>query len=106
MARGWVEQLPSLTIRRGRYSYRFDLYLSPTRHSKGRLSKWLSTEGHAPEGSQQGLDLPRKDVGNCKPDYPSYTSAMTTRQGCGAVRTAAQARRATVLSSWRRRLNR
>src|SRR4051794_2758923 len=49
-------QLPtSLTIRRGRYSYGFDLYLSPTRHSKGRLSKWLSTEGHAPEGSRKAL---------------------------------------------------
>src|SRR3954447_7771560 len=60
-------QLPtSLTSRRCRYSYGFDLCLSPIRHSKRRLSKWLSTEGHAPEGSQQSLNRPGKDVGNCK----------------------------------------
>jgi hypothetical protein len=35
-----------------------------------------------------------------------YASAVMSRQGCGAVRVAAQARRSTMPSSWRRRSKR
>jgi hypothetical protein len=40
--------------------------LSPKGHSEWTASKRLSAEGRLLEGSRQGIDPARKDVGNCK----------------------------------------
>src|SRR3954469_26045634 len=63
----WGLQLPtSSTSRRGGYSYGFDLRLDPIRLDHVGALKWLSTEEHDLEDSQQTIDPTRKDVGNCK----------------------------------------
>src|SRR3954468_23111645 len=70
-------QLPtSSTSRRGGYSYGFDLRLDPIRLDHAGALKWLSTEEHDLEDSQQAVDPTEKNVGNCK-----RQATVTTRGG-------------------------
>jgi MYXO-CTERM domain-containing protein len=69
-------QLPtSSTGRRGGYSYGFDLRLDPIRLGYVGALKRLSTEERDREGSQQTIDWPGKDVGNCK-DFLSMPALL------------------------------
>src|SRR5215213_1628630 len=75
-------QLPtSSTSRRGGYSCGFDLRLDPIRLAHVGALKWLSTEEHDLEDSQQTIDPTRKDVGNCK-----MVSAAKTRRAAAPAR--------------------
>src|SRR4051812_23174978 len=87
-------QLPtSSTSRRDGYSCGFDLCLRSKGHLRWMASKPLSAEGHLLQGSWQGIDPTRKDVGNCKmvntamPCLPANCSGRAALAGLGAVST-------------------
>src|SRR3954462_10068512 len=84
-------QLPtSSTSRRGGYSYGFDLRLDPIRLDHVGALKWLSTEEHDLEDSQQTIDPTRKDVGNCKgrtaPSRYNFASSPSSRRSAALIR--------------------